>query len=84
MVQPPEHGNSGKVAIKQIEAFESVIEQIAAGNQHIIGLMLESHINPGRQEPGPALKYGVSVTDECLGWEETEAFVINAYERLAE
>jgi 3-deoxy-7-phosphoheptulonate synthase len=76
------HGNSGKVAENQKEIFRNVIGQIAAGNAEIIGLMLESHLKPGRQEPGPGMEYGVSVTDECLGWDETEKLVLEGYKQL--
>ena len=43
------------------------------GERRIIGVMIESHINPGRQDlvPGKALDYGVSITDACLGWGDT-------------
>ncbi|MGZ5067073.1 MAG: 3-deoxy-7-phosphoheptulonate synthase, partial [Usitatibacter sp.] len=47
--------------------------QLAAGERRIVGVMAESHINPGRQDlvPGKPLEYGVSITDACLGWEQT-------------
>ena len=49
--------------------------QIQAGNQAITGVMIESHLVEGRQDvkPGQALTYGQSITDACLGWEETKA-----------
>ena len=42
--------------------------------QRIVGVMVESHLNPGRQDivPGVLLEYGVSVTDACIGWADTE------------
>jgi 3-deoxy-7-phosphoheptulonate synthase len=51
--------------------------QIAAGDPRIIGVMVESHINPGRQDiiPGKALAYGVSVTDACINWADTEVML---------
>jgi 3-deoxy-7-phosphoheptulonate synthase len=67
------HGNSGKNHEKQREVFESVINQ-AAHNPAIFGLMLESHLFSGKQpfcEDPDRLNYGVSITDACLGWEET-------------
>ncbi|KAA3620980.1 MAG: 3-deoxy-7-phosphoheptulonate synthase [Bacteroidetes bacterium] len=68
------HANSGKIAANQPKVLQSVGEQIANGNQSIMGVMIESNINHGKQSI-PAnikeLKYGVSVTDECLGFEET-------------
>jgi 3-deoxy-7-phosphoheptulonate synthase len=76
------HGNSGKVAENQAGVFRNVMGQIAAGNRGIIGLMLESHLNPGRQDPGRELRHGVSVTDECLGWNDTEKLVLEGYRQL--
>ncbi|MFO7618217.1 MAG: 3-deoxy-7-phosphoheptulonate synthase [Thermoplasmata archaeon] len=76
------HGNSGKVAKNQVKVFNNVIGQIAAGNRDIVGLMLESFLEPGRQEPGPGMMHGISVTDECLGWDETEKIVIEAHRIL--
>ena len=49
--------------------FESVINQIAEGNAHIAGIMLESHLYEGTQEISFPLRYGVSITDPCLGWD---------------
>lgn len=69
------HGNSGRDPIRQKAAFQSVITQAAEGNSSILGLMLESHLQGGKQpllEDPYDLLYGVSITDPCLGWEETE------------
>ena len=69
------HGNSNKEYAKQSRALKDVVEQRLAGNTYIVGCMLESNINAGRQQlgDGPStLKYGVSITDPCIGWEETE------------
>jgi len=51
-----------------------VAGQISAGNQAIFGVMVESHIHEGRQDlvDGKTLKYGQSITDACIGWEDTE------------
>ena len=49
--------------------------QRRAGNQHIRGLMLESFLEPGRQDDGEDLRYGCSITDPCLGWAQTEALI---------
>jgi 3-deoxy-7-phosphoheptulonate synthase len=69
------HGNSDKDPKQQIPVLEDVARQILAGNQSIIGLMIESHLKFGNQ-PIPQnlkeLKYGVSITDACLDWESTE------------
>jgi 3-deoxy-7-phosphoheptulonate synthase len=71
------HGNCGKDHTRQRLAFESVIEQ-AAHNKAIVGLMLESHLFSGKQvlgEDPTQLQFGVSITDPCLGWEETESLL---------
>lgn len=71
------HGNSGKDHRRQQIAFESVIEQ-AKENPAIAGFLLESHLFAGKQPLGDdpsLLHYGVSITDPCLGWEETEALL---------
>ncbi|MXY19848.1 MAG: 3-deoxy-7-phosphoheptulonate synthase [Dehalococcoidia bacterium] len=68
------HGNSNKDHRLQPVAFRDVVAQRAEGNDHIIGCMLESNINPGSQKlnGGPdTLEYGVSITDACIGWDET-------------
>jgi len=69
------HGNCGKDHRRQQIVFESVLEQ-AAENKAIAGLMLESHLFPGKQPLGDdpsLLNFGISITDPCLGWEETES-----------
>ncbi|MEV3979704.1 3-deoxy-7-phosphoheptulonate synthase [Nonomuraea sp. NPDC049758] len=68
------HGNSGKDHVRQAAVVREVAGRLAAGEQGIAGLMVESFLVPGRQEPGPAegLTYGQSITDACVGWEETE------------
>ncbi|MBT9551478.1 MAG: 3-deoxy-7-phosphoheptulonate synthase [Hydrogenophaga sp.] len=67
------HANSSKQHRKQIEVAAEVAQQIAAGDARITGLMIESHLNEGRQDivPGQPLQAGVSVTDACIGWEQT-------------
>jgi len=67
------HANSRKQHERQIEVARDVALQIAGGDERIIGAMLESHINPGRQDlvPGKELAYGVSITDACIGWDAT-------------
>ena len=68
------HANSSKKFERQVEVARDVAAQLAAGEERIVGVMVESHLNPGRQdlEPGKPLAYGVSVTDACLGWSDTE------------
>jgi len=69
------HGNSSKDHTKQAKAFKDVVEQRVEGNTDIIGCMVESNLAPGKQDLGDdpsQLNYGVSITDACIGWEETE------------
>ena len=68
------HANSSKQYQKQLEVGTDVAGQLAKGERRIAGVMVESHINPGRQDlvPGKPLDYGVSITDACLGWEDTK------------
>lgn len=69
------HANSNKDYSKQGLALRSVVAQRTAGNRHIVGVMLESHLLEGNQkldESDPSkLEYGVSITDACVGWNET-------------
>lgn len=68
------HANSGKDHVRQAAVVREIAERIAAGDDGIAGLMVESFLVEGRQEPGAleTLTYGQSVTDACIGWEETE------------
>ncbi|MBW8831110.1 MAG: 3-deoxy-7-phosphoheptulonate synthase [Burkholderiales bacterium] len=67
------HGNSSKQHQRQIEVAGNVAEQVAAGDRHIIGVMIESNLEEGRQDlvPGVPLKHGVSITDACIGFAQT-------------
>jgi len=67
------HANSSKQHRKQIEVAADVAQQIAGGETRITGLMIESHLQEGRQDivPGQALQTGVSVTDACISFEQT-------------
>ena len=80
------HANSAKQHAKQEEVWTSIIEQRTAGNRGLIGAMIESNIHEGSQ-PIPKdraeLKYGVSITDACLGWEATERILRQGHELLA-
>jgi 3-deoxy-7-phosphoheptulonate synthase len=71
------HGNSNKDHRLQARACREVLEQLRRGQNGIAGLMLESHLREGRQDwrPGARLRPGVSITDACIGWEETEDLV---------
>ena len=67
------HANSAKQHRRQIAVAADVAGQVAGGERRIIGLMVESHLHEGRQDllPGVALKAGVSITDACIGWDDT-------------
>ena len=67
------HANSKKQHEKQIEVGRDVAAQIEAGDHRIMGVMIESHLVAGRQDvdPGKSLTYGQSITDACLGWDDT-------------
>lgn len=79
------HANSGKKHEKQHCVFEDVLSQIEDGETAIKGVMLESYLKPGKQKlcadcaPDPE----VSITDDCIGWEETESLIREAYARLS-
>lgn len=76
------HANSQKDYRRQVEVGTEVAGQLAAGDQRIFGVMIESHLQAGRQDhvPGRPLAYGQSITDGCIGWEET----VPLLDRLAE
>ncbi len=67
------HANSGKKPERQVPVCQDVAGQIGGGEDRIIGVMIESHLVAGRQElvPGKQLVYGQSITDGCIGWEDT-------------
>jgi 3-deoxy-7-phosphoheptulonate synthase len=67
------HGNSGKRHERQIAIANELAQRIAAGERRVFGLMIESHLEGGRQDlvAGVPLKHGVSITDACIGFEET-------------
>ena len=67
------HANSSKEYQRQLEVAKAVGEQLAAGDDRIFGVMVESHLKPGRQDllRGKPLEYGQSITDACLGWEDS-------------
>ena len=76
------HANSRKQFVQQVAVGEDVAKQIKSGHNHIVGVMIESHLVEGRQDvvDGKAETYGQSITDACLGWEATKPLL----ERLAE
>jgi 3-deoxy-7-phosphoheptulonate synthase len=67
------HANSQKQHDRQVDVARDIATQIAGGDARICGVMIESHINAGRQDlvPGQSLQYGVSITDACIGWDAT-------------
>ncbi|HLE94146.1 MAG TPA: 3-deoxy-7-phosphoheptulonate synthase AroG [Sulfuricaulis sp.] len=67
------HSNSSKNAQKQIDVGHDVARQVAGGEDRIFGIMVESHLKAGRQDllPGKPLIYGQSITDGCIGWEDS-------------
>ena len=65
------HDNSGKDHERQPGVAEAIGEQVAAGNGAIVGVMLESFLEAGRQDLGGKLTYGQSITDKCMSWETT-------------
>ncbi len=80
------HGNSMKKFQGQAIVMRSVIDQYIAGNDALIGLMMESNLFEGNQKFSgdlKALDYGVSITDECISWDTTEQLLLSAAEKLA-
>ena len=71
------HANSNKQHEKQMDVATDVCDQLAAGDNRIIGVMIESHLIAGRQDivVGQELTYGQSITDACLGWKDTEILI---------
>jgi 3-deoxy-7-phosphoheptulonate synthase len=79
------HGNSGKIPHLQSHVLRDIVQQRVEGNDAVAGAMLESNLQPGSQKSGgnPAdLAYGVSITDACIGWEETEELLRHIHGRL--
>ncbi len=79
------HGNSNKDHTRQPAIFAEVVGQMAAGSPHVMGAMLESHLHGGSQKLGrgmEGLAYGVSITDACISWEETELALRAAHATL--
>ena len=71
------HDNSGKDPTRQAAVCREVLAQVRGGQTAIMGLLIESNLFPGRQtwKPGGELAYGVSITDGCIGWDETESLL---------
>lgn len=80
------HDNSSKKPELQPQVMRELLQQIIAGNQSIMGAMLESNLSAGNQpfpQPKEKLKYGVSITDGCIDWETTRALVLELHGALA-
>ncbi|MCZ7648706.1 MAG: 3-deoxy-7-phosphoheptulonate synthase [Planctomycetota bacterium] len=80
------HGNSAKDPTRQGVAWRDVLEQFRAGEGRLMGLTLESNLKPGKQvwKEGARLEYGVSITDGCIGWDETETLLREMAETVRE
>ncbi len=79
------HANCGKRYALQAHVLRDVVQQRIEGNPFLLGAMLESNIKSGNQPfppPGKEPEYGVSITDPCLGWEETEALILESADKL--
>ena len=76
------HANSSKQYQRQMDVGADIAAQLAAGEDRIMGVMVESNLHPGRQDlvAGQPLQRGVSITDACIGWEDT----VRLLETLAE
>lgn len=86
MIVDCSHDNCYKKHQGQAKVLKSVIDQIIDGNKDLIGVMLESNLYEGKQKFNgdfSKLKYGVSITDECISWETTENLLRSTHERLA-
>ena len=78
------HDNSGKDHTKQGQVCRDTLSVFGQGQKEIMGLLIESNLNPGKQawKQGVKLHYGVSITDACIGWEETEALLYELAEEI--
>ncbi|MCG2572087.1 3-deoxy-7-phosphoheptulonate synthase [Acinetobacter sp. ME22] len=74
------HGNSGKDPFRQPEVLQQVVQEREL--TQVRGVMLESHLVDGQQKISECMVYGQSVTDGCLGWDKTEALLIDMAEQL--
>ena len=78
------HANSNKDHRNQPAVARDVAAQIEGGNRSIIGVMLESNLSEGSQKLGDDLSYGVSITDACIGWSETESLLLDLADRMGD
>jgi 3-deoxy-7-phosphoheptulonate synthase len=79
------HANSNKDYRRQGDVWNNILQQRLGGSDAIIGMMLESNLKAGAQKLAELAKmeYGVSITDGCIGWEETEELILSGHEQLA-
>ena len=80
------HANSQKKYQKQIDVCRDIAHQLKTGQDHIFGVMIESHLVEGRQdiEEGTPLTYGQSITDACIGWDDSEMLLRELAEAVRE
>lgn len=78
------HANSGKDPEQQPRVAAEVVRQRVSGNQGIRGIMIESHLSGGRQDVSDDMRYGVSITDACLGFEDTRGLLLELAGTLAQ
>lgn len=80
------HANSQKKFKKQIEVCRDIAHQMKTGQSNIFGVMIESHLVEGRQNyvEGESLTYGQSITDACIGWEDSEMLLKELAETVRE
>jgi len=78
------HANSKKEALAQPRVWEEILEFRLTGHRRVFGAMLESFLETGRQDliPGKALLPGLSITDSCVGWAETERLILESAEKM--
>ena len=82
------HANSSKQHEKQVEVARDIAGQVAGGSRHVFGLMVESHLHGGAQKFSPgqddpaALEYGKSITDACIGWDDSLAVLGTLHEAV--
>ncbi len=76
------HANSSKDPLRQPHVLNSVLDQRLAGDEALRAVMIESHLFDGAQSLGGELRYGVSITDACIGWDGTERMVQGAAKRM--
>ena len=76
------HANSNKDHKNQSKVLDNISKQIREGNKSITGVMIESNIGPGNQSISDKLEYGISITDACVDWDETERMLTKLAETL--